>query len=169
MGTAVADRRMIFDACIAEFADGLYRYAFRMLGCDSSARDLVQETFVDAWQAIDRLSQITNRRAWLFTVLRRKIAGHWQQRQRRPEVSADGLVEIAEGDRSMPLEDQEWLQQALQNLPESWREPLLLVVMEQHTCQEAADLLGLPLGTVLSRIHRAKQQLRRWAPINVEE
>lgn len=154
------DQQALFNQCIQEHADGLYRYAFRMLGCDSTARDVIQETFVVAWESIEQLEQISHRRAWLFTVLRRKMSRHWRTAERSLQPICETDEPSDEGHWIAESDQQDWLQFQIHNLPVPLREALLLVVMEQVNSQEAADLLEIPLGTLLSRVHRARQQLR---------
>jgi RNA polymerase sigma-70 factor (ECF subfamily) len=128
-----------FNRMVSEHGPTMYRMAYRMVGDQHDAEDLVQEAFRSAWRSRRLFQPGNGERAWLASILRRRVADHWR-RPRPPTVLA--------GDRT------------LERLPPDLRETLLLVVVAELTHQEAADLLGIPLGTVLSRVSRARVQLR---------
>lgn len=139
----------------------LYRIAYRMVGDPHEAEDLVQETFRSAWKSRERFEAGRGDRAWLVAILRRRTVDHWRKRP-PPETTSDGgplEIGVAGDD---PLADgyTDEMQAALASLPDSLREALLLVVVGELTHQETADLLGVPLGTVLSRVSRARKRLR---------
>lgn len=158
----MSEHREFFNRCIQEHADGLFRYARRMTNCDVLAQDMVQEAFVEAWNAVERLTQASNARAWLFTVLRRKIFRSWENQKWQPESLVQQEAIPGEVDpEQQQVEVDDWLQFHVMQMPVDWREPLLLVVMEQYTHQEAADILEIPVGTVLSRVHRARAFLKQ--------
>lgn len=148
-----------FGRLVADHGTVLYRMAYRMVGQQHEAEDLVQETFRSAWQSRERYEPDRNDRAWLVAILRRRAADRWRKRPLRifdaelPEVGVEGPD---------PLENHytDEMQHALNQLPAELREALLLVVVGELTHQEAADLLNKPLGTVLSRVSRARTQLR---------
>lgn len=164
MSTTETDRQR-YESWVLQWADELYRLAYRLCGSSDTADDLVQETFYHAWRSIDSLRDETRARAWLFQILRYRYA-HWVRTDtRRPRIVAplDDAIPAADNrptalDR---LERQETVQLALEALDERYRLPLMMVFMEGLTCQEAADEIGVPLGTVLSRIHRARKHLRQ--------
>lgn len=149
-----------FQRLVAEHSDSMYRLAYRLAGNAHDAEDLVQETYRSAWKSRDSFQRGRGDRAWLAAILRRRAADLW----RRPRLPAAESLPIdqlgAPGDD--PLADQftDEVQHALDQLPEMLREALLLVVVGELTHQQAADLLGIPLGTALSRVSRARQQLR---------
>jgi RNA polymerase sigma-70 factor (ECF subfamily) len=152
-----------FNRMVSEHGPTLYRMAYRMVGDQHEAEDLVQEAFRSAWKS-RRLFQIGGgERAWLASILRRRVADHWR-RPRPPTVLAgEKNMEVSQAGED-PLRDDftDEIQQALGRLPPDLRETLLLVVVAELTHQEAADLLGIPLGTVLSRVSRARRQLREY-------
>ena len=150
-----------FNRMVSEHGPTLYRVAYRMVGDRHEAEDLVQEAFRSAWRSRRLFQPGSGERAWLASILRRRVADHW--RRPRPPLVLAGQRNIEVG---LPAEDPlrddftDEMQQALERLPPDLRETLLLVVVAELTHQEAADLLGIPLGTVLSRVSRARKQLR---------
>jgi RNA polymerase sigma-70 factor (ECF subfamily) len=139
----------------------LYGFAFRWCGQAHSAEDLVAETFSEAWKSIEKLDDQSKSRAWLFRILRRRCAN--MVRDNKKKLSALPLenqdVEDPK-DRFNQYELQESLQKAISRLDEKHRLPFLCVTVEGLSCREAASQLGLPLGTLLNRVHRAKKQLQ---------
>lgn len=140
----------------------LYRIAYRMVGDRHEAEDLVQEAFRSAWKSRDSFRSGGGERAWLALILRHRVADH----RRRPKppiiLTREDGFEIGYADRDAfqdELSDE--VQRAVEQLPHDMRETLLLVVVGELTHQEAADLLKIPLGTVLSRVSRARQRLRK--------
>jgi RNA polymerase sigma-70 factor (ECF subfamily) len=136
--------------------------AYRMVGHRHEAEDLVQETFRSAWKSRLRFQRGRGDRAWLVSILRRRVADRYRRRSLRTVSLGDGLDQYGVADRD-PVEDQytDEMQRALNRLPSEMCETLLLVVVAELTHQEAANVLGIPLGTVLSRVSRARQQLRQ--------
>jgi RNA polymerase sigma-70 factor (ECF subfamily) len=150
-----------FNRLVSEHGPAMYRLAYRLVGDRHEAEDLVQETFRSAWKSRTRYQSGRGDRAWLAVILRRRVA---DRRRRRSWWSARPLLAddepAVDGDRlSTDLYTDE-MQQALQRLPTELRETLLLVVVGELTHQEAADVLNVPLGTVLSRVSRGRHQLR---------
>ena len=153
---------MEFDRLVSEHGATLYRLAFRMVGNRHEAEDLVQEAFRSAWKSRRLFEPGRGERAWLASILRRRVADHWRKK-RLPLVAYETPPEMSVEPED-PLRDDytEEMQEALQRLPEELRESLLLVVVGELTHQEAADLLGVPLGTMLSRVSRARRRLREY-------
>jgi RNA polymerase sigma-70 factor (ECF subfamily) len=140
----------------------LFRVAVRLLLDQTRASDAVQETYLVAWQTFDRYQRGTNCRAWLFGILFNVI----RHEQRRWQKWITGANEnFAETQLVAPqpvpdnLTDREILA-ALDRLPVQFRAVLLLVDVEEFSYREASDILGVPLGTVMSRVSRARKVLR---------
>jgi RNA polymerase sigma-70 factor (ECF subfamily) len=150
-----------FNRMVVDHGPSLYRLAYRLIGDRHEAEDMVQEAFRSAWKSRQLFRPEGGPRAWLASILRRRVADHW--RHPRPPVvySGERGLEI-ELNGPDPTRDQytDEMQQALDRLPDDLRETLLLVVVGELTHQEAADTLGVPLGTVLSRVSRARARLR---------
>ena len=150
-----------FNRMVSEHGPTMYRMAYRMVGDRHEAEDLVQEAFRSAWKSRRLFEPGGGERAWLASILRRRVADHW--RRPRPPMVLAGEKNIEVGQPAEdPLRDDftDEMQQALERLPRDLKETLLLVVVAELTHQEAADLLGIPLGTVLSRVSRARKHLR---------
>ena len=146
---------------VVDHGPALYRLAYRLVGDRHEAEDLVQEAFRSAWKSRQLFRSDGGYRAWLASILRRRVADHWR-RPRPPTVLANDRNFEVEFQGSDPTQEgfTDEMQQALERLPQDLRETLLLVVVAELTHQEAADLLGIPLGTVLSRVSRARKRLR---------
>ena len=150
-----------FNRMVEDHGPALYRMAYRMMGDRHEAEDLVQEAFRSAWKSRASFHPEGGSRAWIASILRRRAADHW--RKPRPPVVLPGeqnLDVAAAGEDPLRDEFTDEMQQALEQLPQDLRETLLLVVVAELTHQEAADLLQIPLGTVLSRVSRARKRLR---------
>lgn len=146
-------------------------------GKTAEAEDLVQETLLKAFKAIDQLETGSHPRAWLLTMLRRTWIDRWRQRERRPDGQAKGLDSIAEpAAQSLPVgeHDEDWTDpesvlsrfgdqdiiKALQLLPEAYRWALLLVDVQALSVEEASETLEVAPGTIKSRLHRGRAMLR---------
>lgn len=172
--------RAEFSRLVTDHGEALYRVAFRLIGHAQEAEDVVQETFRSAWTSRERFEVVAaddqaefsddasaepgavaqrSQRAWLLAILRRRVADRWRRRGHDLPMHATVEMGVDEPD---PIEAgyTDEMQRALQRLPGELRESLLLVVVGELTHQEAADLLGVPVGTVLSRVSRARARLR---------
>jgi len=150
-----------FQRWVVDHSSAMFRTAYRMVGDRHQAEDIVQDTFRSVWNS--RASYDANRaeRAWLVAILRRRVVDYWRRSGRFNLVSADSPLEVSVSPED-PLSNDytDEMQHALDTLPVELKETLLLVVVSELTHQEAADLLGIPLGTVLSRVSRARSRLR---------
>jgi RNA polymerase sigma-70 factor (ECF subfamily) len=154
-----------YEQWVRAFSGELYRFAYRLAGKRETAEDLVQETFVEAWRSLENGKQPEFPRAWFFQILRFRYAhlirdtGH----HLRTTHAAEILDTQPSPSSAAPLEaiaNQELLQTALNSLAPRIRETFLMVFLEGNTCRETADVLKIPLGTVLSRLDRARHLLR---------
>jgi RNA polymerase sigma-70 factor (ECF subfamily) len=135
----------------------LLRVARRLTRDGAAAEDLVQETMLRAWRAWRQFRAGTNARAWLFRILFHQF--HSQGRRLRSEMQAVAPPALLSNRGTSLLETLE-LNDALEALAPEHRAVLLLAVVEGFTCQEIAEILSLPIGTVMSRLSRARQALR---------
>lgn len=158
-----SDDTTIFGLWVEEHGSDLYRFAHRLCGDQGAGEDLVQETFFEAWKHRGPLRSIREPRAWLLVILRRRYLRMRRFEQRRPwlvSLAADQDFAATPDPRMGRLENSDALQPALDSMSDLFKLPLLMVFMQGLTCAQAAEVLDIPLGTVLSRIHRAKQHLR---------
>ncbi|MBI2369982.1 MAG: sigma-70 family RNA polymerase sigma factor [Deltaproteobacteria bacterium] len=164
-------REQQFEAATREHLAFLYRLAFRLTGARADAEDLVQETYLEAFRGFDGFQEGGNLRAWLARILIHNARDAWRRVERGPALlPLDGLADEDPSWLSQPghpehdllqKERVEEVQQALATLPDEFRLALLLVHAEGLSYREAASVLGCPLGTLMSRIHRGRQLLRR--------
>jgi RNA polymerase sigma-70 factor, ECF subfamily len=139
----------------------LYGTAYRMTRNAHDAEDLVQETFLRAYRGFDRFEPGTNIRAWLFTILHRVRTDAFRRAGRSPQT----VEMIAEGPAVPPPQDAlasgaEDIERALAALPDVFRMAVILRDVEELAYDEIAGVLGIPVGTVMSRIHRGRALLR---------
>jgi len=147
-----------FNRLVADHGSALYRLADRMLGDRHEAEDIVQDTYRSAWKSRRLFQPGRGERAWPAAILRRRVADRWRRPYPALRLAADAQPEFGQApDDPLRNEYTDQVQQALDRLPDELRETLLLVVVAELTHQEAANLLGVPLGTVLSRVSRARR------------
>ena len=147
----------------------LYAAALRMTGNPADAEDLVQETYAKAYAAFHRFEQGTNLRAWLFRIQANNYVSQYRTRRRRPEVLVDSVETAvavgpavhrsAEEEALERLPDSD-LRRALRRLPGPMRTAVYLADAEGYRYREIAEIMRVPVGTVMSRLHRARLRLR---------
>ena len=172
---ASGDGRERFAEQAMPYRDQLYRAAKRMTRRAADAEDLVQETYLRAYKNYDQFTEGTNLRAWLFRILTNLFINEYRRGKRRPvEVSLDpayrpkGLIsaELARWYRSA---EEEYLdgqtsaeaRSAVESIPEYYSEAVLLADVDGYAYREIAERLGIPIGTVMSRLHRGRKRLRK--------
>jgi RNA polymerase sigma-70 factor (ECF subfamily) len=166
----VDEKRASFEKEALVHLDVLYRVALRLSGNPSDADDLVQETMLKAYRAWDQYEKGTNAKAWLLTILRHAFINEYRRRTRHPEtVDLDRIEPYAvfsevqdedpQGAFFDRIVDDEVLR-AIDQLPVAFRETLVLSDVEGMSYQEIAGILGIPVGTVKSRLFRARQLLQ---------
>lgn len=166
------DRRARFESTAVPLMKLLYGFALRLTRSGENAKDLVQETSLRAYRTFDNFRPGTNCKAWLFTILYSIFVNRYRKEQREPAtISVEELEEkfhrsLAAPERTesgAPGRPPEWTDQeveaAFDELPESFRAVVLLVDVEELTYEEAAAALGCPIGTVRSRLSRARKVL----------
>ncbi|MEK6237061.1 MAG: RNA polymerase sigma factor [Planctomycetales bacterium] len=148
---------------VTEHHVALFKLACRLVGDRIEAEDVVQETFQSVWKGRRNYQPGRGDRAWLATILRRRAADAFRKRPLKLVLSGDRNLEVETRGHD-PLFDEysDEVQRSLNQLPDELRETLLLVVVGELTHPEAADALGVPIGTVLSRVSRARNRLREY-------
>jgi RNA polymerase sigma-70 factor (ECF subfamily) len=146
---------------VDEHYAALYRYAYRLSGSGADAEDLTQEAFCKAQVNLAQLREQDRAKAWLFSILRNAYLHRLRADRQQRCVSLDGVGEVAEPTpEPLPPVDPEQLQHALDELPEAFRTPVILYYFEDFSYRDIAEQMDLPLGTVMSRLARAKAHLR---------
>ena len=145
-----------FERVAMPHAGRLLRFALRLTRNPVAAEDLVQETLLLAWRGFDQLTDGTNARAWLFRILIHSHYGENRKARARPQTVALSAA------GAMGRTDAEFLEvtQALERLELDHRTVLLLAVVEGFTCREIGEVLNVPIGTVMSRLSRAREAMR---------
>jgi RNA polymerase sigma-70 factor (ECF subfamily) len=139
----------------------LYRYAYRLSGSAADAEDLTQEAFCKAQLNLGQLRDPGRAKPWLFSILRNAYLHRVRADRQQHCVSLDGVGDLPEpAAEPLPEIDPERLQQALNELPEVFRTPIILYYFEDFSYRDIAEQMDLPLGTVMSRLARAKAYLR---------
>ncbi len=173
----MADRARFVELAM-EHMPALYTAALRMTRNPSDAEDLVQETYLKAYRAFDSFTEGTNLRAWLYRILTNTYINTYRAAKRRPEVSdVEDVEDLYLYHRLMPgdgprvgrsAEDEalegftdEEVKAAIEALPEAFRIAVLLADVEGFSYKEIAEITDVPIGTVMSRIHRGRRALQK--------
>lgn len=154
------DRRKRFDDIVGVFHQDMYRYAIWLCRDKAIAEDVVQEALLRAWKSLDALRETDAAKPWLLTIVRRENARYFE-RKRLETVDVDNLApsqELLLAEE--PDEQLAEMREALFELEDDYREPLVLQVLMGYSTNEIAELMGLKQGAVLTRLHRARLKLK---------
>ena len=159
-----------------QYAPQLYSAAVRMTRSRTDAEDLVQETYLRAYRGYANFTEGTNLRAWLFRILTNTFINSYRAKQRRvQETDLDDVEDLylykrisgidaasrSAEDTLFELFTDDEVKNALEALPESFRMPVLLADVEDFSYKEIAEMLDIPIGTVMSRLHRGRKAMQK--------
>jgi RNA polymerase sigma-70 factor, ECF subfamily len=164
-----------FEAEALPLLPGMYSAAYRLTRNAADAEDLVQETFLRAYRGFHQFQPGTNLKAWLYRILTNTFINSYRKKQREPQTISDDQLEdwylyskmAEEGAEpsaetsvleALPDED---VQEALQSIPEQFRIAVLLADVEGFSYKEIAEITDVPIGTVMSRLHRGRRALEK--------
>lgn len=170
--------RSRFERLVAEHLDGLYRSARRLTRNQTTAEDLVQEVMLKAWRSFHTFQDGTSIRAWLHRILMNAFFDAYRKTQREPDLvdqedtgefylydrARDGAALSQAGNPEVEVLDHildTEVREGLESLPAQFRAAVILRDVEDFTYQEIADILGIPIGTVMSRLSRGRRLLQR--------
>ncbi len=160
------------------FMSGLYAAAIRMTRNPSDAEDLVQETYLRAYRGFEGFKEGTNLKAWLYRILTNTFINMYRAKKRRPQQETlddvedfylyrrIGGLEAVDAEKTPENEvldsiPEESIKSALEDLPEQFRMAVMLADVEGFSYKEIAEIMEVPIGTVMSRLHRGRKQLQR--------
>jgi len=161
-----------FEAAAMPFVDSLYNTAFRMTRNSEDAQDLVQETYLKAFRYYDKFQEGTNFKAWLFKILKNTFINNYRKAQKTPPQTDFAEIEDSfesqlsqEVTRQLKSPEEELLEnvldedvkRALDDLPTDYRMAVILADLESFSYKEIAEILELPVGTVMSRLYRGRK------------
>jgi RNA polymerase sigma-70 factor (ECF subfamily) len=174
-GHGNGELRSRFESEALPLLSGMYGAAFRLTRNAADAEDLVQETFLRAYRGFHQFQEGTNLKAWLYRILTNTFINSYRKKQRQPQTISDEEIEdwylyskLAERGaepsaetsviEALPDED---VQEALSSLPEQFRIAVLLADVEGFSYKEIAEITDVPIGTVMSRLHRGRKALEK--------
>ena len=149
---------------IKTHTNSLHQIAYKLVGNTHSTEDIVQETFKSAWDNIDSYDRTLNEKYWLTTILKRRVVDYWRKKRSRGSNIASGSEYSIIAPKSQEPSDLEYstnINNSLDSINPLFKESFLLVEIDGLTHPEAAVKLGVPVGTVLSRVYRARRELRK--------
>lgn len=172
----------VFDGELMPHADALYNFCYHLAGNEEDANDLFQEAMMKAWRFIERYEEGTNPKAWLFTIAKNAFINEYRKRTNRPhqvelqdyvthqdseDTPLTGNLDMREEMFKYLMGDEVTL--AINSLAVDFRTVILLADIEDFKYDEIASILDVPIGTVRSRLHRARNELKKKLRIYAEQ
>lgn len=156
----MATKQTRYEALVNALHGDLFRYAYWLTHDKHVAEDIVQETFLRAWKSLDSLKDEKAAKSWLITILRRENARRFERKRfEMSEYEEATILDVSAHSSEQEIENQ-WLREKIAQMPEEYREPLVLQVIGGFSGEEIAELLSLNKNTVMTRLFRARNQLK---------
>ncbi len=169
--------RARFEALVRQHLDALYGAALRLTRNRADAEDLIQETLLKAWRSFHTFTEGTNARAWLFRILMNAHIDRYRKTAREPETTdvedvgefylynkvqeSEQLRGVGDPEKLLEHVMEHQVREALESLPDHFRSVVILADLQGFSYKEIADILGIPVGTVMSRLFRGRRLLQR--------
>ena len=157
----MSSKQRQFDALVRSLSGDLFRYGYWLCGDEALAHDLVQETFLRAWRALDNLRETAAAKSWLITILRREHARLYERKT--PQFADVSEIDVADDrDSAQPeyIGEDAVIRAAIHRLDPKYREPLLMQVLGGFSCDEIARELNVSSAAVMTQLFRARQKLK---------
>lgn len=168
-----AERDRIFEKEFLPKIDALYNFAYHLVYNEEDANDLVQETYLKAYRFIDKYLEGTNAKAWLFKILKNAFINQYRKKSKQPtKIDFEDVVSYQDADGNNPTTHVDLRQEifqgmmgdeitvAINSLPVDFKTVILLCDIEDFTYEEISKIVDIPIGTVRSRLHRARNMLK---------
>lgn len=155
----VKTKKARYEALVSAFYADIYRYAVWLIKDPSIAQDIVQETFLRAWKSLDSLKDEAAAKAWLITILRRENARRFERKQ-FDTVDIDDVSIADTASHSEETIQQQEIRKAIMSLSDEYSEPLIMQILMGFSGDEIAEQLNLNKNTVMTRLFRARNQLK---------
>ena len=170
---AKRDKDAIFESEFLPYADALYNYGYQLTFSEDDAKDLVQDTLMKSYRFMDSYTEGTNAKAWLFKILKNGFINEYRRKSRTPNrVDFDEIIKYRDDEGPVESEKVDTRQEVFQNLmgdevtkainelPLEFRMVIVLCDIEEFSYEEIAAIADIPVGTVRSRLHRARNMLK---------
>jgi RNA polymerase sigma-70 factor (ECF subfamily) len=156
----MATKQVRYEALVKALHGDLFRYAYWLCHDKHVAEDLVQETFLRAWRALDSLKDEKAAKSWLITILRRENARRFERKRFEMSEYEEAAITDTKSTSSEQEIENHWLREKIAQMPEEYREPLVLQIIGGFSGEEIAKQLDLNKNTVMTRLFRARNQLK---------
>lgn len=157
---SMATKQIRYEALVKALHGDLYRYAYWLTHDKQVAEDLVQETFLRAWRALDSLKDEKAAKSWLITILRRENARRFERKRFDMSEYEEASIMDTQSTTTEQVIENQWLRDKIAQLPPEYSEPLVLQILGGYSGEDIASMLNLNKNTVMTRLFRARNQLK---------
>lgn len=158
--SSMATKQVRYEALVKALHGDLYRYAYWLTHEKQVAEDLVQETFLRAWRALDSLKDEKAAKSWLITILRRENARRFERKRFDMSEYEEANIMDTQSTTTEQVIENQWLRDKIAQLPPEYSEPLVLQILGGYSGEDIAGMLNLNKNTVMTRLFRARNQLK---------